>query len=1123
MPKYNSVVLLIVLQLETLYATHLTLQEFQSVWYSDLDHQPYEDALESFDTEEAFMTQSIVSLAGFEEDATSGVGTLVCSSEEGLSGYERIQQMNDQLNISINSDTSVLHNTEEMTCVLSSLSPRTITNQADSLSNSLKITPLTSYMKIRGGALNTLEDLHDDVEDVKGVDVQLCTETDDISSQAEMILKRIHNERDEIGRSLSLTRGFHWTREDVNHEAILKKSGRHLSDSHRNRINRWREVAENGINAEHQCQTMFDSIDILPMTATSFGITLGHGDAADKSSSASSSCTLSLLAALVAQTEVCSVGHLIQPRLVNDKAQWITQSGSSESRPFWDSGLTGSGQVVLISDSGLDTNNCYFWDSSPGEVKDGSTMPDRRKVIQYTPYGDALSTDRDHGTHVAGSVAGHKSIDGTVANESTGFADGTGRDAKIAFFDIGIGTACCYVPDVNTLMSSGYSASARIHSGSWGAFYSGAPYSSFSQSFDSYSSANDEMLIVMAAGNDGNGNAASTIGSPATAKNVLSVGAGTNENMFTGASQYIAYFSSRGPTQDNRIKPDIVAPGFSILSAGSDSNQIGECDPATYPGTTGGSFDGLTYMSGTSMATPVTSGTLAIIRQYLAEGWYGDGTKGSGVNILSPSSALVKAVLLNGGQEMAAVYQSNGSQTISAMYDNSQGFGLVNLSKSLPLSGTNSFNIDLHDRVEMIPNGQHLNGYELQNTCNIDEFTATLVWIDPAAASSGCTSCLVNDIDLSVIVDGTAHYPNGLEDRDTTNNVERVRLTGLSGSESVTVVVTGTNLSTATQNYALVVTGCFNFAPAAPITPPPTPSPTTAPSNQPSTSLAPSMDLTDAITLTTTLQGGSGQNGNMFDLVALSDVRIVSFDVVAQQTGLVEFEVYTKQDTFVGHALSAASWTLIGTSTITGLGSGNSVPLYANDLDTVTISKGLTQAFYVTVINPNYAVSYTIGSSFGAVYVEDNHLQFLQGSGAAYPFAYEFKPRIFNGAIKYIVDVVETDAPTSTPSIAPSADVTDAPTSSPSFAPSATVTDRPSVSPVVEKSSSPTTGGTINIYAQALQLLKTYDVAMSDDEKNALVSQVRLLLSEYIASISSSGIPFEDEAARRLLQIIHNM
>lgn len=77
----------------------------------------------------------------------------------------------------------------------------------------------------------------------------------------------------------------------------------------------------------------------------------------------------------------------------------------------------------------------------------------------------------------------------------------------------------------------------------------------------------------------------------------------------------IADFSSAGPTPDQRIKPDIVAPGR-IKSAWSDgeySATKGQCKMLT--------------MSGTSMATTIVAGAAALIRQYFTDGYYPTGCR----------------------------------------------------------------------------------------------------------------------------------------------------------------------------------------------------------------------------------------------------------------------------------------------------------------------------------------------------------------------------------------------------------------------------------------------------------------------------------------------------------------
>ena len=101
---------------------------------------------------------------------------------------------------------------------------------------------------------------------------------------------------------------------------------------------------------------------------------------------------------------------------------------------------------------------------------------------------------------------------------------------------------------------------------------------------------------------------------------------------------YLADFSSRGPTRDGRRKPEIVAPGYYILSANANTNEVGECDDN----------GGITFQAGTSMATPVVSGTAALVRQYLEDGWYPLGLRPVASNRIQPSALLVKAIFLNG-------------------------------------------------------------------------------------------------------------------------------------------------------------------------------------------------------------------------------------------------------------------------------------------------------------------------------------------------------------------------------------------------------------------------------------------------------------------------------------------
>ena len=114
------------------------------------------------------------------------------------------------------------------------------------------------------------------------------------------------------------------------------------------------------------------------------------------------------------------------------------------------------------------------------------------------------------------------------------------------------------------------------------------------------------MLILFSAGNYG-AEGPSSVYSPKNAKNALVVGATESGTWFThprsrNDPSSVAYFSSVGPTFDGRIKPDLVAPGYWIMSSSAGSNPNRKsCD--------------VHHSSGTSMATPVLAGAAALARE----------------------------------------------------------------------------------------------------------------------------------------------------------------------------------------------------------------------------------------------------------------------------------------------------------------------------------------------------------------------------------------------------------------------------------------------------------------------------------------------------------------------------
>ena len=153
-------------------------------------------------------------------------------------------------------------------------------------------------------------------------------------------------------------------------------------------------------------------------------------------------------------------------------------------------------------------------------------------------------------------------------------------------------------------------------------------------------------------------------------------------------------------------------------------------------------------------------------------------------------------------------------------------------------------------------------------------------------------------------------------------------------------------------------------------------------------------------TLETTFAGGNGLDGNMFDIVAINEVTINSFDVNLD-TGITDdIEVYYKSGSWEGFEEDPSAWTLLATANVTSAGDGVPTPL--NLTLGQTIAAGETGAFYVTTTAGG--INYTNGSANGTVFASDANIEFLEGSGKSYPFGSStFDARVFNGNIIYEV------------------------------------------------------------------------------------------------------------------------
>ena len=201
------------------------------------------------------------------------------------------------------------------------------------------------------------------------------------------------------------------------------------------------------------------------------------------------------------------------------------------TRPLWAAGLRGAGQLVGVGDSGLNLESCFLRDPlgrPPG--------PDHRKVHAYvTAFGDA-EDGNGHGTHVVASILGSADATGLVrlpdgedalaALRDASAFDGMAPDARAVFTDMGVGPGgVLYLPtSMERYYAAAYDAGARVHSDSWG---NDVPeYDALAREVDAFAWRRRDFLPIFAAGNFGaDARAASTVTSPSTCKNGISVGA----------------------------------------------------------------------------------------------------------------------------------------------------------------------------------------------------------------------------------------------------------------------------------------------------------------------------------------------------------------------------------------------------------------------------------------------------------------------------------------------------------------------------------------------------------------------------------------------------------------------
>lgn len=437
----------------------------------------------------------------------------------------------------------------------------------------------------------------------------------------------------------------------------------------------------------------------------------------------------------------------------NSNNRWIVQTNQVNVTPFYTQSIRGEGQIVGVLDSRLDSNHCSFSDVNP-------IGPSHRKIAAYNTSLGAVS----HGTHVSGTVAGDNGIDNDLR--------GVAYAAKIAF-----NSTPAQDGTVGSSLDLHYSQGARVHTNSWGDDGT-VRYTAQCRAIDNHMYINEDSLVLFAVTNT------SLLRTPENAKNVLAVGATQG-----AGSQEFFCSGGRGPTPDGRRKPEIFAPGCNTVSAASNSG----C------GTIG--------QTGTSMACPAVAGAAVLVRQYFIDGFYPTGTR-TPANTLSPSSALLKAMLINSAADMTGIAGYPSDQ---------EGWGRVTADRAAFFAGD--------ARALVVRDVRNINGLStggavtvgLNVTSSSEPLKITLAFTEPpAAVNAGFAT--VNDLDLEVFAPGGLVYRGNVfaagqsvadGARDERNNVEQVILNA-PATGSYLVRVSGAAVNVGTQGYAIVATGALS-------------------------------------------------------------------------------------------------------------------------------------------------------------------------------------------------------------------------------------------------------------------------------------------------------------------------
>lgn len=422
----------------------------------------------------------------------------------------------------------------------------------------------------------------------------------------------------------------------------------------------------------------------------------------------------------------------------------------------------------------------------------GSVRATHQELSGRVTLKNGSAAIADHATHVAGTIG---------ASGVQAAAKGMAPLVKIDSYDWDtynaemLSAGMASATDTSRLPLSNHSYGYEL------TIFDAGRYSSLSRNLDATAFSLPYFLSFWSAGNDQSFTASGyqTISNTSLAKNVVTVGA-VNDAVSGGvrslAGATITTFSSEGPCDDGRIKPDLVANGYSLYSSGG-------ADNADYY-----------YSSGTSMSSPSATGAAALVTQLYNREFSGQRMRAS----------TLKALLIHTADDLG-----------TAGPDYRFGWGLINAKAAADLVLANKASLaspKINENSVTDVQNIRTHAYVWDGTSPI---RATLCWTDPAGAmeatSDSRTPNLVHNLDLTVTApNGTTIYRPyvmpfvgswtqgsitlaAVTGKNNVDNVEQVYIPTptQAGLYTVTVSLDGA-LTTSSQSYSLVVTGGTNIA-----------------------------------------------------------------------------------------------------------------------------------------------------------------------------------------------------------------------------------------------------------------------------------------------------------------------